>query len=91
MNKNQEKEMMGLLGTLISEVRDIKSEVGEIRKIQNEHSIILNEHSAILNEHGKKLDLLVARTDDIATTVIVNDKRLTEVEKDVTDIRSGVH
>lgn len=105
MNENQEKEIVGLLGTLISEVR-------EIRKTQNEHSTILethstilekhssildqhseilHKHSKILDEHSKKFDLLINRTDDIANTVMKNDKRLSAVEKDVAEIRGGIH
>ncbi len=84
MTENQEKEMFGLLNTAVTEAK-------EIRKILNEHSAILNEHSAILNEHGEKLDLLINRTNDIANTVMVNDKRLTVVEKDVVELRGRVH
>ena len=88
-----------------SDVKDLKSEVQSIKKTQNEHSRILNEHSRILNEHSRILNehsktlnehsrilnRLDAKTDSIAETVMTNDKRLTAVEKDVSDLRDGVH
>ena len=84
MTEDQVKELFSLIGTSISETR-------EVRKIVEEHSVILNEHSAILDDHTKKLDLLINKTDDIANTVMINDKRLTAVEKDVGELRGGIH
>ena len=98
MTENQEKEMFGLLNTAVTEAKEIRKILNEHSVILNEHSAILNEHSTILNEHstilkdhGEKLDLLINRTDDIANTVMVNDTRLTAVEKGVADLRGGVH
>lgn len=98
MTENQEKELFNILGTLVKEVRTVKSDVQliktdvqDIRETQNEHSRILNEHSQILNEHSRILNRLDAKTDSIAETVITNDKRLTAVEKDVSNLRDGVH
>lgn len=98
MTENQEKELFNTLGVLVTEVRavksdveDIKTDVRGIKETQNEHSRILNEHSRILNEHSRILNRLDAKTDSIAETVIANDKRLTAVEKDVSNLRDGVH
>ena len=112
MNDDQIKQLFSLIGTSISETREVRKIVEQHSIILNEHSIILkshtkilkehsailNEHSAILNEHSvlhkdhkEKLDLLINRTSDIANTVMTNDKRLTQVENDVTEIRGGVH
>ena len=62
---------------LKSDVHELKSDVQDIKKVQNEHSRIL-----------KRLD---AKTDTIAEKVLTNDKRLTAVEKDVSDLRGGIH
>lgn len=98
MTENQEKELFNILGTLVTEVRAIKTDVRDIKETQTEHSQILNEHSRILNEHSRTLNehsqilnRLDAKTDSIAETVMGNDKRLTAVEKDVTDLRGEVH
>ena len=91
MTKNQEKEMFNTLATLVtgvkaiqsdvqvlkSDVQVLKSDVWDIKKPQNEHSQIL-----------RRLD---AKTDTIAEKIMTNDKRLTVVEKDVADLRSGIH
>lgn len=84
MTENQEKELSKTLAALVtgvnviqSEVKIIKSDVQDIKEVQNEHSRIL-----------KRLD---AKTDSIAGTVMTNDKRLTAVEKDVSDLRDGIH
>ncbi len=91
MTENQEKELFNTLATLITgvgtiqtEVQVIKTDVQDIKETQNEHSRILNEHSRILN----RLD---AKTDSIAETVMTNDKRLTAVEKDVSNLRGEIH
>ena len=63
--------------TIQTEVQVIKTDVQDIKETQNEHSRILN-----------RLD---AKTDSIAETVMTNDKRLTTVEKDVSDLRGGIH
>ena len=98
MTENQEKELFNILGTLVTEVRTVKSDVQliktdvqDIRETQSEHSRILNEHSQILNEHSQILNRLDAKTDSIAETVMTNDKRLSAVEKDVSDSRGGLH
>ncbi len=91
MTENQEKELFNTLATLVTEVRSVKSDVQliktdvqDIRETQSEHSRILNEHSQVLNR-------LEAKTDSIAETVMANDKRLISVEKDVSDLRGGIH
>ena len=84
MTENQEKELFNILATLVTGVRTIKSDVQDIKQTQNEHSQILNKHSQIL-------DRLDAKTNSIAETVMTNDKRLTEVEKDVSNLRGGIH
>ncbi|MGI8640190.1 MAG: hypothetical protein ACR2MG_09540 [Pyrinomonadaceae bacterium] len=94
-------EVRGIKG----DVQDLKSDVRDIKETQNEHSRILNkhsqildnhsqilnEHSQILDEHSRILKRLDAKTDSIAETIMTNDKRLTTVEKDVADLRSGIH
>jgi len=84
MTENQEKELFNTLTSLVTgvwtiqtEVQVIKTDVQDIKETQNEHSRILN-----------RLD---AKTDSIAETVMTNDKRLTTVEKDVSDLRGGIH
>jgi len=105
MTDNQEKELFNTLAVLVTGVRAIKSDVENIKtdvqevketqsehsRILNEHSRILNEHSRILNEHSRILNRLDAKTDSIAETVMANDKRLAAVEKDVSNLRDGVH
>jgi len=84
MTENQEKEVFLLLNTIVTRVQGVQSDVKEIKQTVNQHSQILNKHSQILN----RLD---AKTDSIAETVMTNDKRLTAVEKDVSNLRSGIH
>ena len=98
MTENQEKELFNILGTLVTEVREVKSDVQNIKvdvrnikTVQDEHSRILNEHSRILNEHSQALTRLEGKTDSIAEIVINNDKRLTNIEKEVEDLRSSIH
>lgn len=91
MTENQEKELFNTLGVLVTEVRAVKSDVQDIRETQKEHSRILNEHSQKLDEHSRILNRLDAKTDVIAETVLANDKRLTTVEKDISDLRGGLH
>ncbi len=91
MTDNQEKELFNTLATLVSGVNVIQSDVKDIKKILDEHSLILNKHSQILNKHSQILNRLDAKTDSIAETVMTNDKRLTAVEKDVSDLRGGIH
>jgi hypothetical protein len=98
MTDEQVQKLFDLVGTSISETREVRKIVDEHTAILNEHTAILNEHTAILKEHSalhkdhkEKLDLLINRTSDIANTVMTNDKRLTQVEKDITEIRGGVH
>jgi len=88
-----------------SDVQDIKGTQGEHSqilsehsqilsehsRILNEHSRILNEHSRILNEHSRILNRLDAKTDSIADTVMLNDKRLTSAEKEIEELQTRVH
>ena len=105
MTANQEKELFNILSTLVTEVRGIKSDVQDIKgtqgehsqilsehsQILSEHSRILNEHSRILNEHSRILNRLDAKTDSIADTVMLNDKRLTSAEKEIEELQTRVH
>ncbi len=105
MTENQEKELFNTLAALVTGVNVIQSEVKDIKETQNEHSQILenhsqilekhsqilNGHSQILEKHSQILDRLDAKTDSIAETVIANDKRLTAVEKEVLNLRGGIH
>jgi len=98
MTGNQEKELFNTLAALVtgvnviqSEVKVIKTDIQDIKETQTEHSRILNEHSQVLNEHSQILNRLDAKTDSIAETVMTNDKRLTVVEKDVSNLRGGIH
>ena len=98
MTTNQEKELFNTLATLVtgvngiqsdvqvlkSDVRDLKSDVRDLKSDVRGIKKTLKEHSQILN----RLD---AKTDTIAERVMINDKRLTAVEKDVADLRSGIH
>ncbi len=97
MTENQEKEVFLLLNNIVTQVQSVQSDVKEIKQTVNEHSQtlnghsqILNEHSRILNEHSRILNRLDAKTDGIAETVMTNDKRLTTVETDVSNLRSEI-
>ena len=105
MTENQEKELFSILGTLVTEVREVKSDVQNIKvdvqnikvDVQNikvdvqNIKTVQNEHSRILNEHSQALTRLEGKTDSIAEIVINNDKRLTNIEKEVEDLRSSIH
>ena len=91
MTDNQEKELFNTLATLVTGVNAIQSDVQDIKKVQNEHSQILDKHSQILDKHSQILNRLDAKTDTIAEKVMTNGKRLTAVEKDVSDLRGGIH
>jgi methyl-accepting chemotaxis protein len=98
MTENQEKEVFLLLNNIVTQVQSVQSDVKEIKQTVNEHSLILNEHSRILNkhyrildEHSRILNRVDAKTDSIAETVMTNDKRLTVVEKDVSNLRGEIH
>jgi len=84
MPENQEKELFNTLTSLVTGVRTIQTEVQVIKTDVQDIKETQNEHSRILN----RLD---AKTDSIAETVMTNDKRLTTVEKDVSDLRGGIH
>ncbi|MBA2735322.1 MAG: hypothetical protein H0X15_08295 [Acidobacteria bacterium] len=84
MTENQEKELFNTLTSLVTGVRTIQTEVQVIKTDVQDIKETQNEHSRILN----RLD---AKTDSIAETVMTNDKRLTTVEKDVSDLRGGIH
>ena len=90
MTENQEKEVFLLLNNIVTQVQSVQSDVKEIKQTVNEHSQILNGHSRILDEHSRILNRLDAKTDSIADKVITNDKRLTAVEKNATDLRSEI-
>ena len=84
MTDNQEKELFNTLATLVTGVNGIQSDVQDLKSDVRDIKKTLKEHSQILN----RLD---AKTDSIAERVMINDKRLTAVEKDVADLRSGIH
>ncbi len=97
MTENQEIEVILLLNNIVTQVQSVQSDVKEIKQTVNEHSQILNGHSRILNDHSRILDehsrilnRLDAKTDSIAETVMTNDKRLTTVETDVSNLRSEI-
>ncbi len=97
MTENQEKEVFLLLNTIVTQVQGVQLDVKEIKQTVNEHSLILDEHSRILNkysrildEHSRILNRLDAKTDSIAETVMTNDKRLTTVETDVSNLRGEI-
>jgi chromosome segregation ATPase len=91
MTENQEKELFNILGTLVTEVREVKLDVQNIKVDVQNIKKIQDEHSRILNEHSQALTRLEGRTDRIAEIVINNDKRLTNIEKEVEDLRSSIH
>jgi len=91
MTENQEKELFNTLATLVTGVRTIQSDVQVIQSDVKGIKKTLNEHSRILNEHSRILNRLDAKTDSIAETVMTNDKRLTAVEKDVSNLRGEIH
>lgn len=86
------------VGVLKTDVHGLKTDVQSIKEVQSEHSRILGEHSRILGEHSRILgehfgilNRLDAKADSIADTVMTNDKRLTVVEKDIVELRDGIH
>ena len=105
MTENQEEELFNILGTLVTEVRGVKSDVQEIKKTQSEHSQTLEKHSQILESHSQILEKhsqileshsqlsvrLEGKTDTIAEIVVNNDKRLTNIEKEVEDLHGNIH
>jgi chromosome segregation ATPase len=91
MTENQEKKLFNTLATLVTGVRTIQSDVQVIQSDVQGIKKTLNEHSRILNEHSRILNRLDAKTDSIAETVMTNDKRLTAVEKDVSNLRGEIH
>ena len=91
MTANQEKELFNTLATLVTGVQVIQSDVQGLKSDVQDIKGTLNEHSRILNEHSRILNRLDAKTDTIAEKVMANDKRLTAVEKDVSDLRGEIH
>lgn len=81
MTENQEKELFKTLGTLVTGVNHIQSDVREIKVTLAEHSKTLAQNSTTLSEHTRKLDLLVARTDSIAGTVMDHETRVRAIEE----------
>jgi hypothetical protein len=67
MTENQEEELFKTLGTLVTGVNQIQGDVRDMKET--------------LNEHSQKLDLLVARTDSIAGTVMDHETRLRTLEE----------
>jgi hypothetical protein len=62
---------------IISMLAEAISEIRGIRKKQD--------------DQDKKLDLLIARTGDIASVVINHESRITKVENNVADLQQSTH
>ena len=98
MTDNQEKELFNTLATLVtgvngiqSDVQDLKSDVQDLKSDVQDLKSDVRDIKKTLKEHSQILNRLDAKTDSIAERVMINDKRLTVVEKDVADLRSGIH
>ena len=98
MTDNQEKELFNTLATLVtgvngiqSDVQDLKSDVRDLKSDVRDLKSDVRGIKKTLKEHSQILNRLDAKTDTIAERVMINDKRLTAVEKDVADLRSGIH
>ena len=98
MTDNQEKELFNTLATLVtgvngiqSDVQDLKSDVQDLKSDVQDLKSDVRGIKKTLKEHSQILNRLDAKTDSIAERVMINDKRLTAVEKDVADLRSGIH
>ena len=91
MTDNREKELFNTLAALVTGVNAVQSNVQGLKSDVQDIKITLNKHSQILSEHSRILNRLDAKTDSIAETVMTNDKRLTAVEKDVSNLRGGIH
>ena len=98
MTDNQEKELFNTLATLVtgvngiqSDVQDLKSDVQDLKSDVQDLKSDVRDIKKTLKEHSQILNRLDAKTDSIAERVMINDKRLTAVEKDVADLRSGIH
>lgn len=105
MTENQEKQLFNTLATLVtgvnviqSEVKIIKSDVQDLKSdvqvLKSDVQVLKSDVQDIkktLNQHSRMLKRLDAKTDTIAEKVIDTDKRLTAVEKDVSDLRGGIH
>ncbi len=91
MTENQEKELFNTLATLVTGVRTIQSEVGVIQSKVRTIKTNVQEIKETQNEHSRILTRLDAKTDSIAEMVITNDKRLNADEKDVSNLRGGIH
>ena len=98
MTDNQEKELFNTLATLVTgvngiqlDVKDLKSDVQDLKSDVQDLKSDVRGIKKTLKEHSQILNRLDAKTDTIAERVMINDKRLTAVEKDVADLRSGIH
>ncbi len=91
MTDNQEKELFSTLAALVTGVNIIQSDVKELKSdvagLKSDVQIIKETQ----NEHSRILNRLDAKTDTIAETVMTNDKRLTVIEKDLSNLRGGIH
>ena len=91
MTDNQEKELFNTLATLVTGVNGIQSDVQDLKSDVQDLKSDVRDIKKTLKEHSQILNRLDAKTDSIAERVMINDKRLTAVEKDVADLRSGIH
>lgn len=105
MTENQEKELFNTLGTLVTgvraiqvDVKDLKSDVQVLKvgvqDLKTDVQVLKSDVQSIKetqNEHSLMLQRLDAKTDTIAETVMNNDKRLTAAEKDLSNLRGGIH
>ncbi len=105
MTDNQEKELFSTLAALVtgvniiqSDVKELKSDVvglkSDVTELKSDFAGLKSDIQIIKetqNEHSRILNRLDAKTDTIAETVMTNDKRLTVVEKDLSNLRGGIH
>ena len=98
MTENQEKELFTTLATLVTGVNKIQTDVQGLKTdVQGLKTDVqglktdVQEIKETQKEHSQSLKRLEAKTDSIAEKVMNHEIRLTKVEKDVEELRSGVH
>lgn len=91
MTENQEKEVFLLLNTIVTQVQGVQSDVKEIKSDVQVLKSDVQEIRQTLDEHSQILNRLDAKTDNIAETDMRHDKRLASVEKEVGELRDGIH
>ncbi len=98
MTENQEKELFTTLATLVTGVNKIQSDVSGLKSdvsgLKSDVSGLKSDVQEIketLNEHSQILNRLDAKTDSIAEKVMSHEVRLSKAEKNIDDVRGGVH